>query len=61
MTAYVGKKLIGILVLKVRKRLNLNGGFLQSLAMASIDPSVRLAISQPWKKYETRILQTYML
>jgi hypothetical protein len=34
----------------------------KSLAMALVDPSVRLAVSQPWKKYETAgILQTYML
>jgi hypothetical protein len=29
--------------------------------MASVNPSVWLAILQPWKKYEIRILQTYML
>jgi hypothetical protein len=40
MVAYVGKKLISILVLLVRKRLNLNVKILQSLSMASIDPSV---------------------
>jgi len=45
---------------KSTKTVKFKVGNFKSLAMASIDPSVWLAISQPWKKYETRILQTYM-
>jgi hypothetical protein len=46
---------------KSTKTVKFKWGNFKSLAMASIDTSMRLAISQPWKKYETRILQTCML